>query len=77
MRTTTLMLAAAAATIGVLVPVADAQDGTATTACLDCTSFDQQQCEATRTLTRARLRRRVSMYQLRMGKGHWSPTTYA
>jgi hypothetical protein len=29
-----------------------------------------------RTLTRARLRRRVSMYQLRMGKGHWSPTTY-
>ena len=46
MRTTTLMLAIAAAAIGVLLPVADAQDGTATTACLDCTSFNQQQCEA-------------------------------
>ena len=42
----TIMLAAAAAAIGVLLPVADAQDGTATTACLDCTSFNQQQCEA-------------------------------
>ena len=47
MRTTTLMLAAAAAAIGVLVPVAEAQSGAATTAsCLDCPSFDQQQCEA-------------------------------
>jgi hypothetical protein len=46
MRTTTLMLAITATAIGVLLPVADAQNGTATTACLDCTSFNQQQCEA-------------------------------